>query len=146
MVVSIPYAPVLAELFPGDRVRSRRDFPKLLGLIEASAFLHQQKREKRDEKLVADSDDYLTAKQLFENCYATGPDSKLTELLESAESINSEFRVSDLLVKTGWCQSKTYAVLKRAEELGCIAESENRGVYRFIRNSAVPPLELPDAV
>jgi hypothetical protein len=39
-----------------------------------------------------------------------------------------------------------YMVLGRAEELGCIAETEVRGVYTFIRNSAVPPLELPDAI
>lgn len=149
MLISIPYAPALAEHFPNDRVRSRRDFPKLLGLIETSAFLHQHKRDKRDEKVLADSNDYATAKQLFENCYATGPDSKLAELLEAAETVHrakSDFRISDLMAETGWGKSKTYAVVQRAEELGCIAETETRGIYNFIRNSAVPPLELPDAI
>jgi hypothetical protein len=146
MLISIPYAPALAEHFPGERVRSRRDFPKLLGLIETSAFLHQHKREKRDEKVMADANDYATAKQLFENCYATGPDSKLKELLDAAESLQHDFRASDLIEKTGWGKSKVYAVIARAEELGCIAETETRGVYRFMRNSAVPPLELPDAI
>lgn len=147
MVVSIPYAPTLVEYFPRDRVRCRRDFPKFLGLIESSAYLHQHKRQKTDDnKVLADANDYATAKRLFENCYATGPDSKLAELLEAAESIKTEFRISDLVDKTGWGKSKTYAVVQRAEELGCIAESETRGVYRFVRNSAVPPLELPDAI
>ena len=60
----------------------------------------------------------------FENCYATGPDSKLKELLDAAESLQHDFRASDLIEKTGWGKSKVYAVIARAEELGCIAETE----------------------
>jgi hypothetical protein len=148
MVVSIPYASALVEYFPCDRVRCRRDFPKFLGLIESCAFLHQHKREKSDDKVFADGSDYAIAKQLFENCYATGPDSKLTELLAAAESLQEKgsFEVSDLMTKTGWGKSKCYAVLGRAEELGCVAQTDIRGHYRFIRNSAVPPLELPDSI
>jgi hypothetical protein len=146
MVVSIPYAPALVDYFPRDKVRCRRDFPKLLALIESSAFLHQHKREKAEDKVLANSSDYAMAKQLFANCYKTGPDSKLAELLEAAESIKGDFRVSDMMAKTGWGQSKTYAVAERAKELGCIAETETRGVYRFVRSSAVPPLELPEAI
>src|SRR5579863_6239109 len=142
MIVHIPYAPELASHFPNARVRSRRDFPKLLGLIETSAFLHQHKRQRKDDVVLAAPEDYITAKRLFESSYAAGPDSKLTELLRAAESLHpkNDFRISDLMEKTGWGKSKVYAVLSRAEELGCIAETETRGVYRFIRNSAVPPL------
>lgn len=42
--VRIVFATQPAECLPGERIRSRRDFPKLLGLIEASAFLHQHQR------------------------------------------------------------------------------------------------------
>jgi hypothetical protein len=149
MNVAIPFAGTLAGHFPVDRVRSRRDFPKLLGLIETSAFIHQYQRAREsDNKIVASEQDYVLAKELFENCYATGPDTKLTELLTAALELHAKgpFRVSDLIEKTGWGKSKVYMVLTRAEELGCIAETEVRGIYRFIRNSAVPPLELPDAV
>jgi len=146
MTVAIPFASTLAAHFPTERIRSRRDFPKLLGLIETSAFMHQHQREKREERIIASLADYLVAKSLFENCYAKGPDTKLTELLFAAEELHATgtFRVSDLIEKTGWGKSKAYQVLVRAEELGRIAETETRGVYRFIRNSAVPPLELPD--
>jgi hypothetical protein len=148
MTVAIPFASTLAAHFPTERIRSRRDFPKLLGLIETSAFIHQCQRDHRDDKIVASPEDYYFAKHLFENCYATGPDTKLTELLSAAEELHAkrDFRASDLIEKTGWGKSKLYMVLARAEELGCIAETEVRGVYNFIRNSAVPPLELPDAI
>ena len=148
MPVAIPYASTLAAHFPTERVRSRRDFPKLLGLIETSAFLHQNTREMNGGKVIASTQDYLVAKRLFENCYANGPDSKLSELLAAAESLHSkgEFRVSELIEKTGWGKSKAYMVLTRAEELGCIAETEVRGVYKFIRRSIVPPLQLPEKI
>lgn len=148
MNVCIPYAEELAEHFPADRVRSRRDFPKLLGLIETLAYLHQNTRDKKNEAVIAASEDYLVARRLFENSYATGPDSRLTELLSAAQRLvdNSAFRASDLIETTGWGKSKVYAVMQRAEELGCIAESETRGVYSFIRNSAVPPLDLPKQI
>ena len=148
MNVAIPFASILAAHFPVERVRSRRDFPKLLGLIETSAFIHQYQRGKKNDRIVAAPADYLLAKELFENCYATGPDTKLTELLAAAEELHAKgsFRSSDLIEKTGWGKSKVYMVLARAEELGCIAETEIRGVYKFIRNSTVPPLELPEVI
>src|SRR5262249_51657317 len=46
--VQIPFARYLAEHFPLKLVRARRDFPKLLGLIEALAFLHQNRRKAKD--------------------------------------------------------------------------------------------------
>jgi hypothetical protein len=148
MNVSIPYAVELAAHFPNDRVRSRRDFPKLLGMIENLAFLHQCKRQRKDGAVVAAPEDYTLAKRLFESSCAAGPDSKLNELLRAAESFYAKgaFRISDLVEKTGWGKSKVYAVVQRAEELGCIAETDIRGSYRFIRNSAIPPLELPDRI
>jgi hypothetical protein len=146
MNVSIPYATELANFFPDTRVRSRRDFPKLLGMIKNAAFLHQHTREINEGVVTAAPEDYIMAKRFFESSYAAGPDSKLKELLDAAQSSQSDFRVSDLMEKTGWGKSKVYAVIGRAEELGCVAETETRGIYHFIRNSAVPALELPDAI
>ena len=148
MNVTIPFAKTIASHFPTERIRSRRDFPKLLGLIETSAFIHQHHREKQDDRIIASAQDYYLAKELFENCYATGPETKLSELLSAAQELHGKgtFRVSDLVEKTGWGKSKVYMVLTRAEEVGCIAETEVRGVYSFIRNSAVPPLQLPDGI
>jgi len=63
--VDIPYAEILAERFPVEKVRVRRDFPRFLLLIKASALLHQLQREIKTiggkEHIVANIDDYLIA-------------------------------------------------------------------------------------
>jgi hypothetical protein len=146
--VRIPFARQLAQHLPGDRIRSRRDFPKLLGLIEASAFLHQHQRSKDEElNIVAAPQDYVIAKELFEHCYFTGPESKVGELLQAAKKLAPNgFSVPDLISKTGWGKSKTYQVLARAEELGCIVEADTRGRYRLLREHTESPLSLPPKV
>jgi hypothetical protein len=142
--VRIPFASQLAQSLPSDRVRSRRDFPKLLGLIEASAYLHQHQRVKDKGNIIAAPQDYRIAKQLFEHCYYTGPESKVGELLEAAERLRKEeFPVADLMKETGWGKSKTYQVLGRAEELGCVGEGDKRGRYRLLHKQTEAPLELP---
>lgn len=141
--VRIPFARQLVELFPAERVRSRRDFPKLLGLIEVSAYLHQHRRNRHDGNIVASAYDYAVARELFEHCYHTGPDKAIGELLEAAEVIANGFTVADLIGRLKWGKTKTYQVLERAEELGCVAETERRGCYRLIRKQIDPPLNLP---
>jgi len=98
-----------------------------------------------DGRLMATDADYQTAKKLFLNSHETGPDKCVDEILTHAEGLRT-FRVNSLIEKTGWGKSKVYAVLNRAEEVGCIAETENRGEYRFIRRSTIPRLNLPDGV
>ena len=146
--VRIPFAPQLAEEFPAARVRSRRDFPKLLGLIEVSAFLHQHLRPNDAEgNIIAVPQDYLNAKELFEHCYYAGPESKVGELIQAAERLaGTNFSVTDLVRETGWRKSKTYDVLGRAEELGCIGEGDKRGCYRLVRKYAEAPLNLPSKI
>jgi hypothetical protein len=143
--VVIPFATQLGKHFPDTRISSRRDFPKLLGLIEASAFLHQHQRQRDSQgRIIAEQQDYSNAKDLFEHCYYAGPQKAVSDLLKAAESFGSgEFRVPDLMHKTGWHKTKAYEVLSRAEELGCIAEGEGRGCYVYVQSSAESPLALP---
>jgi hypothetical protein len=145
--VRIAFASQLAQHFPG-RVRSRRDFPKLLGLIEASAFLHQHERTCDSEgNILAFPQDYVIAKALFEHCYFAGPESKVGELLQAAADLKAEvFPVADLIRETGWGKSKTYQILARAEDLGCIVEAESRGRYQLLRKQAEVPLNLPTKI
>jgi len=51
--VLIPYADFIE--FPFNKIRVRRDFPKLLALIKASAYLHQYQRP----RLVLNSEEYV---------------------------------------------------------------------------------------
>ncbi len=50
--VEIPYARTLARLIPPVAVRLRRDFPALLNLVRAHAFLHQATRDKTPDGAV----------------------------------------------------------------------------------------------
>lgn len=145
--VWIPFATQLAESLP-PRVRSRRDLPKVLGLIEASAYLHQHQRNRGEQgTIVATPEDYRIAKELFEHCYHTGPDARVGELIKAGEQFGrEEFSVADLMRKTHWGKSKTYAVLNRAEELGNIGEGERRGQYSLLHGGVEPSLILPAKV
>lgn len=60
----IPFASLLSECFPTGKVRARRDFPKLLSLIRASALLHQRQREVVGGKVLASIEDYRVAKEI----------------------------------------------------------------------------------
>jgi hypothetical protein len=143
--VRIPFAGQLADEFPG-RVQSRRDLPKLLGLIEVTAYLHQHRRGRDDNSnIVATPDDYYAAKRLFEHCYYAGPESKVGELILAAGRLSSEFSAAELIQPTGWKKSKVYEVLARAEEIGCIVEIQ-RGLYHLVSKDVVNPLHLPTKI
>ena len=69
------------------------------------------------------------------------------ELIQAADRLaEGEFSVSDLTRETGWGKSKTYAVLGRAEELGCIGEGDTRGRYQLLKKQAEAPLNLPPKI
>lgn len=65
--VSVPFGPYLAEAFPAELVRARRDFQRALRLVEVIALLHQQQRD-LDElgRVVATVADYQLAYPLLQ--------------------------------------------------------------------------------
>jgi hypothetical protein len=64
--VVVPFAGMLGQRFPVDQPRRRRDFLKLLGLIKASALLHQQHRSRTaDGGIVAQLEDYRHVHRLL---------------------------------------------------------------------------------
>lgn len=147
--VIVPFASELALCFPDTRVRSRRDFPKLLGLIEASAFLHQSGRERDGECIIASPEDYDISKPLFEHAYRSGPDETVARLLEAAHTVkqvNGEFEIADAMQQAGWGHSWAYEVLRRAKDLGCIAEGSKRGFYRVLKGLEHDNLKLSQSV
>lgn len=145
--VLIPFAPKLALHFPTKLVRSRRDFPKLLGLIEVSAFLHQYTRETKGTCVIAEPKDYVIAKELFEHCYSAMPDKSISELVNEAMKLQmarDDFSATELVRSLGWGKSKVYQVMGRAEELGCLAKVEGWGRYVFLRSHINEAIALPD--
>jgi hypothetical protein len=146
--VLIPYAEQLAETMP-PRVRSRRDFPKLLGLIEVSAYLHQKDRQIDDlGRIVANPEDYKIARMLFSSCRDTGVEKSSREFFDvfGIESEGFEFRVTDVMKRIGWKKSKAYQVLAGLEELGCIGPGERRGWYTLLQLKPDPPVALPGKI
>jgi hypothetical protein len=149
--VVIPFATQLAKHFPDTRVSSRRDFPKLLGLVEASAFLHQHQRQ-RDSlgRIIAEQQDYSNAKDLFGRCYSAGPDEQERDLLKAADALSTQkgsFSVADLMGGLRWGKSKAYEVLNRAQEHGRIAPSDDmRGHFLLLQGEVDAGLDLPPDV
>jgi hypothetical protein len=144
--VLIPFASKLLGHFPMGRVRSRRDFPKLLGLIQVSAFLHQNGRPRNADYILADHADYAIGKVIFENSYNTGPEMCLLTLLKAARGFKGDFTAANIMNVTGWRKSKTYEFMGRGEELGYIDTTPTRGFYRLIRDIREPDLHLPESL
>jgi len=91
-----PFAPVLAEDFSSDKVRARRDFYKLLALINSHCLLNQFTREvNQNDQLSATIDDF---KAVYELAMETLSRSYI-ELSKNQESvfeiINSKFETGE---------------------------------------------------
>lgn len=69
--ILIPYADFIE--FPFNKIRVRRDFPKLLALIKVSAYLHQYQRPRMvlngEEFVIATFADYNIAYSLVKNVF-----------------------------------------------------------------------------
>ncbi|AKM81265.1 MAG: Toprim domain protein [Candidatus Pacebacteria bacterium GW2011_GWF2_38_9] len=114
--VLIPFAKELSDRFPKKPIRVRRDYSKLMSLIENVTLLHQSQREIRTinggSAVVATLADYYVAQVLFEEIlmrtiYEIHP--KTEELLEKAKLIQAnatnedgQFTVRLLAKEIGW--------------------------------------------
>ena len=63
----IPYAMALGDLIDPRADRLRRDFPRILCLIETHAIMHQKSREKVGGWIQANLDDYREVYKLVNN-------------------------------------------------------------------------------
>lgn len=107
--VVIPFAEAID--FPTCRVRARRDLPKLLTLVEASAFIHQRQREHRDVAgrihIVADLKDYTLAYDLMHSFIErvqaglNDRETRVLRLLQEA-SEGEQFTVRNVADRLGW--------------------------------------------
>lgn len=72
--VCIPYAITLANLVPTTATRLRRDFGKILDLIQAHAILHQALRQRdQDGRIIATlEEDYAIVRELIADWMAEG--------------------------------------------------------------------------
>jgi len=84
--VCIPYAPWLAEHTPDAPLRMRRDYNKLLALVEVIALLHQYQRNIKNDMLIAGLEDYFIARELISKMF----DASLTGINKKIEALVSE--------------------------------------------------------
>lgn len=90
--VKIPFAPSLLGYLPKN-LRARRDVPRMLNLIRASAALHQFQREKdQDDCIIAEEKDYEIARRAMQ-VIQTGSNVSLTRAQKRV------FEVFELLEK-----------------------------------------------
>src|SRR5262249_1648529 len=91
--VVIPFARYLAEHTPDSPLRIRRDFKKLLSLIEASATLHQyQRNHVNNDKIEANLADYYIAIILMEDAFFNslyGMHPNTVQTMEAIKAIDS---------------------------------------------------------
>ncbi|KKL62173.1 hypothetical protein LCGC14_2187850 [marine sediment metagenome] len=135
MPIKIPFAQDIGADFAIDRLRSRRDFPKLMEMIKVSAFLHQNLREQKDGFLIVSNDDLNMVKPLFDYCMSQIPEQKIFILINAVKKIELEdgYKVSDLLEEMKMGRTSATEINRRAEEKGYVSEVEGRrGYYKLM--------------
>jgi hypothetical protein len=134
MPVSIPFFKRI--VFPGNRVRHRDEQRWFLGLIAASALLHQRQRTQSDGVVLASEADFSIAQQLVQGIIGIGGDGlsrAARDLLAAVERMGLEtFIMADLPAilpeATVWT---VRAALKEAVDFGYLhSPSAGRGRQR----------------
>jgi hypothetical protein len=134
----VPFAALLAEAMPGRPLRLRRDFPRLLQLIQVSALLHQRQRQRDAEgRVVATLADYGMVRELVVEVFqrsVLGLTEKTLDLVEALERVLDGRDVSkdglpsysDLVKETGKAKHYISRWLKPALEIG-VVDNVNAG-------------------
>jgi len=91
--VLIPYASQIAELTPDEPIRMRRDYQRILAVIEASALLHQYQREIKEyngvKHIIAGLEDYFISKLILEKPLGLTIQNNYPQTLEIVNEIKS---------------------------------------------------------
>ena len=131
-----PFALTLAELFPPNSVRLRRDFGLLLNLIKAHAILHQLSREQNaDGEIIATLDDYAVVRDLVVAPISEGLGATVSK--EVRETVNvlgnlnprvdtdtGFMSLADVAKKLGIDKSSASRRVKQAIKLGYLMNAE----------------------
>jgi len=142
--VEIPFEHFLAKVLPVGKNRILRDYDKIIGLIKASALLHQFQREKTpDGKIIATIEDYRIVYELQD--VITPAISELTkkqeEFLNWLVPEKSHEEVKDYWKSRKASRSTVYRWLKNLINSGYIDETISG--YKTIQNTITAPI-LPE--
>jgi hypothetical protein len=120
--VLIPYAGELAKLVDTMDPRIRRDFTKIIGLIRASALIHQKNRKRSRKHILATLKDYATVYDLVDDSISAGVESSVPKIIR--ETVNAVIKMcgpkSD--------NNKSVSITDLAKELGVNKSTAQRRV------------------
>lgn len=123
--VRIPYGHWLAEHTPNKPLRIRRDFNKLLALIEVITLLHQRQREMDGDTLAARLEDYFMARELVEQVFPAS----LAGINKKVEALIAE--VNRIYQARLGCNEENTAV--KPAEIAKALDTSASSVSRWIR-------------
>ena len=146
--VVIPFAEEVARSIPCNAVRLRRDFEKVLVLIQAHALLHNATR-KRDENgsIIATIEDYAQVRSLVEGVVSEGIEASVpSDVRETVIAVqwlctgNETTTVSEVARELGVDKSTASRRVKKALKLGYIHNDETRRghVYQLREGDTLP--------
>ncbi len=151
--VLIPFADRIK--FPTKPLRVRRDWPRVLGLVEASALLHQRQRLSTEKNghlyLIATVDDYAIARELVISLLEpvlSGATPKCKRLITWAKTGPGKFSKKDVDFAMNWSRKTSLKYLREANELGCIGMHADRiakaDEFWFVTDVDSPLVNLTD--
>jgi len=139
--VKIPFAKKLAEYFPADSVKARRDFRKLLNLIYVCAFLHQYQRpmaqdpkDKTKTFILAMPEDFLIVWRLASESMRNtllNLQQRFVEVLELFENEENIHTSKSVAAATNLSQNRAREILNYLVARGFLLVDESERPYKY---------------
>jgi len=155
-IVIVPFAEKLYERLTFYSTKLRRDWKKLLALIQASALLfqHQRKTEERDGVRVIYADlrdlqNLLAVMPAFMSTLRNLTDAQAKVLSYLSKDFAVTVRdITQKALEDGWAVSarRIRAILEELEVLGYIIVDRDQRPYRVLKLRDAPELSLEDLV
>lgn len=125
--VNVPFAESLVDTFPKEQLRVRRDFPRFLDFIRASAAFHQYQRENQGNVVIANKQDLDLALEVFNSINTSevfGLTKKLKTAYDNCLAYSREkgaFTAKDIYCNFPFVSEKSwYGILDDLAKLGLI--------------------------
>lgn len=149
--IAIPFARLIADRFPTDRVEARRLMPHLISTIKSVCLLRQYQKRPQDGILVADRADYEVALELIAPTLRRLSDAADSNVLRVLAAITKHVDDGDEFTRAkaaGWAgvqQADCNGRLRILAERGFIVETQEGRGNRPARLKLAPGAPEPDA-
>jgi len=132
--VTVPFATRLGKLMASDRVEARRAFPHLISMVQASALLHQRRRQRHgDNRVLAEADDYQLARHLLLNPlgrllggWLSGQELRFYDRLKERFELEQDFTIPQVVKEETASKSAVYGWVTSLHSAGLLDQVEDR--------------------